>query len=106
MSLKRVEPFWTHVTAYKLQKSVEMGNFGTNSATNHPGGMWGGGVIGKDCLGGMSLERAKRARKSFEGGIMVEVFRIVSGVTQHATLCSPVADIPSLTSSVPIFRLD
>ena len=65
-------------------------------------GRGGGGV-----LGGMSLERAKRARKGFEGGmIMVKVVGIVFGVLQHASLCSPVADIPSPTNSVPIFSLD
>ena len=54
----------------------------------------------------MSLERAKRARKGFEGGMMVEVAGIVSGVPQHASLCGPLADILSPTSSVPIFSLD
>ena len=34
----------------------------------------------------MSLERA---RKGFEGGILVKVAGIVSGVPQHASLCSP-----------------
>ena len=40
--LKRAEPFWTHVSAYKLQKSLEMGNFGTNK----------GGSKGKAAGGG------------------------------------------------------
>ena len=49
----------------------------------------------------------KRARKGFEGGIMVKVGGIGFGVPQHASLFSPiaVADIPSPTSSVPIFSL-
>ena len=46
---------------------------------------------------GMSLERASTS----EGGIMVEVALIVYGDPQHASLFSPVADIPSPTSSVP-----
>ena len=88
------ELFCTHVSAYKLQKSLEMGNLATNSAAKGVQGECGrrgaGGV-----LGGMSLERAVRARKGFEGGIMVEVAGIVFGVPQHASLLSPVADIPS-----------
>ena len=43
----------------------------------------------------MSLERAKQARKGFEGGIMVEVAGIMFGVPQHVSLYSPVADTPS-----------
>ena len=31
MSLERAEPFWTHMSAYKLQ-SLEMGNLGNGSA--------------------------------------------------------------------------
>ena len=54
-------------------------------------------------MGGMSLLRAKQARKGFEGGIRVELVGIVLGVHQHASLLSVVADIPS---SVPIFHLD
>ena len=54
----------------------------------------------------MSLEQAKQTRKGFEGGIMVEVAGMVSGVPQHASLCSPIADIPTPTSSVPILSLD
>ena len=54
----------------------------------------------------MSLEQAKRAKKGFEGSIMVALAGIVSFVLQHASLCSPVGDIPSPTSSVPIIILD
>ena len=57
-------------------------------------------------MGSMSFDQAKRARKGFEGGKLVNVVRIVFGVPQHASLCSPVLDIPSPTSSVPIFSLD
>ena len=80
------------------------------TAVPPPSAHVGGGVIGEGCGrsagGGISLERARRARKGFEGDIMVEVAGIVSGVPQHASLCSPVADIPSPISSVPIFSLD
>ena len=31
MSLEQEEPFWTHVSTYKLQNSFEMGNFVTSS---------------------------------------------------------------------------
>ena len=54
----------------------------------------------------MSLKRAKSARKGFEGGIMVEVAGIASCVPRHASLCKPLANIPSPTSTVPIFSLD
>ena len=54
----------------------------------------------------MSLEQAKRVSEGFEGGIMVEVAGIVSVVPQLAALCSPVAEIPSPTSLVPIFSLE
>ena len=37
MSLERVEPFWTHVSAYKLKKSLEMGNFVTNTSLKDSG---------------------------------------------------------------------
>ena len=44
MSLTQAEPFWTHVTAGKLQKSLEMVNLGTyNAANGGPGGMHGEG---------------------------------------------------------------
>ena len=44
MSLKRTEPLWTHVTAYKLKKSLEVGNFGTSiAAKGGLGGMRRGG---------------------------------------------------------------
>ena len=54
----------------------------------------------------MSLKRAKRGRKNFESGTIVEVAGIIFGVPQHASLCSPIADIPSPTGLVPIFSLD
>ena len=54
----------------------------------------------------MSLERAKLARKGFEGSIRGKVARILFGVPQHASLFSPAVDIPSPTSSVQIFSLD
>ena len=58
-------------------------------------------------MGGVLLGMSpERVRKDFEGGRMVEVVGIVFGVPQHASLCSPVADIPSPTSSVPISGLD
>ena len=44
MSLKRTEPLWTHVSAYKLKQSLKMGNFGTNSAApGNRGGLRGEG---------------------------------------------------------------
>ena len=57
-------------------------------------------------LGGMSLKRAKRARTGFRSTIREEVAEIVHGVPQHASFFSPVVDVPSPTSSVPIFSLD
>ena len=75
-------------------------------------GSWGehrGRVIGEGCrrsAGGMSLKRAKRGRKGFEGAIGEEVAGTVHGVPQHASSLSPVADVPSPTSSVQIFSLD
>ena len=33
MSLEQAEPFWAHVTAYKLQSSLEMCTFLTIGAT-------------------------------------------------------------------------
>ena len=42
----------------------------------------------------MSIERAKRARKGFEGGILVKVAGIIFGVPQHSSF-SPIIDIPS-----------
>ena len=44
MSVQRAKPFWTHVTAYKLQKSLAIGNFRANiAAEGDPGGMQGEG---------------------------------------------------------------
>ena len=57
-------------------------------------------------MGGVSLGRAKRVRKGFEGSILVKVTGIIFGVPQHASLLSPVPDIPSAPSSVPIFSLE
>ena len=58
-----------HVSTCKLQRSLEMGNFGTNNAARGgSGGKMAGRVIGEGCgrsVGGMSLKRAKQARKSF-----------------------------------------
>ena len=42
----------------------------------------------------MSVKRAKRTRKGFEGGKREEVAGINLGVPQHASLFSPVASIP------------
>ena len=33
MSLERARPFWTHMSTYKLRKTFEMANFGTDGAT-------------------------------------------------------------------------
>ena len=47
MSLERVEPFWFHMSTYKLQKSLEMGNFGIDrAAKGDQGGMRGRGDRG------------------------------------------------------------
>ena len=59
--------------AYKLQKSLEMGNFGTDgSIKGGPGGMWGEGLWGRGAGGvlrGMSLERVRRGfRRRYKGG--------------------------------------
>ena len=51
---------------------------------------------------GGGLKRSKRARKGFDGGTEGEVMGIILGVPQHASLFSPVANVPSPTSSVPI----
>ena len=37
----------------------------------------------------------KRARKGYKGGIREKVAGVVFGVPQHASLLSPVANIPS-----------
>ena len=57
------------MTAYKLQKSIEMDNFVTSSAANGgPRGMRarGGGVIGEGCgrsaRGHVSSEQSERGR--------------------------------------------
>ena len=96
--------------ALKLQKSLEMGNFGNERVDKGvPPGMCvcgGGGVIGaRGVLGGMSFKQAKRARKGFNGNVRGEVAGIVHGVPQHASLFSPVADIPSRTRWVSILVL-
>ena len=57
-------------------------------------------------LGGMPLKRAKQARKGVNGAIGEEEVGIMHGVPQHASLFNPIADVPSPTSSVPIFSLD
>ena len=48
----------------------------------------------------MSLERAKRVRKGFKGGMKEALAEIVLGVPQHASLLSPPTDVPFPTSSV------
>ena len=92
MSFERTEPFWTHVSSSKRQRSLEMGTFGTHSAAKGVQGKCRGrgdkGRVWED-PGGMSLERAKRARKGFEGGTSGEVAGIVLGVPHHASLFSP-----------------
>ena len=71
--------FRTHMSAYKLQKSIEMGNSGNDGAAKgFPGKMRRDGC-GRSA-GGMSLELAKRVRKVFEGGLRGEVAGIVLGV--------------------------
>ena len=59
------------MSPYKLQKSLETGNFGTDHAAKRgPGGMWGGGgVMGEGCgrsaCGAcLSTEGSKRGRVS------------------------------------------
>ena len=54
----------------------------------------------------MSLERAKRVRRGFEGGILVKMAGIVFGVPQYASLFSRVPNIPSPTGLVAIFSVD
>ena len=45
MSLEGAELFWTHMSAYKLQKSHKMGNVGIdNAAKGGPRGMRAGGL--------------------------------------------------------------
>ena len=75
-----------------MQQGGVQGEFGGE-------GKWGRGA------GGLSLERAKRARKTFEGCFEGEVAGTVLGVPQHPSLFSSVADISFPTSSVPIFSL-
>ena len=78
----------------KLKKRLEMGiNIAAKGGAR---GMWGEGC--RRSVGGMSLQRAKRARKDFEGILGGEGAQITLGVPQHASLISPVADIPSPTS--------
>ena len=88
-------------------KSLEMGIFGTDGAAKGgPGGMREGGRgkgrMRMECKGGMSLERA---RNGFKGEVGGEVAASVLGVPQHASLFSPVADIPSPTNLVPLLSL-
>ena len=66
MSLERSEPFRTHMSAYKHQKSLEMGNFGSDGATNGVPGECGGGggVTVEECWslrGSISTPGARRA---------------------------------------------
>ena len=67
--LERAEPFWTDLSADKLQKSLEMGNFGTGRAAK--GGSegirgWGDmGGVWEECWGAcLSSERSERGRVS------------------------------------------
>ena len=46
MPLEQAEVFCTQMSAYMLQKSLEMGNFGTNSAATGGVGGCGGGDRG------------------------------------------------------------
>ena len=95
------------MSPYNLKRRFEMGGFGTNSsAQGVPWGMGGGGRDHAPSLGGMFLERVKRARKGFEVAIAEIVAGIVHVVPQHASLLSPVANVPSPTGLVPIFSLD
>ena len=59
------EPSLTHISPCKSPKSLEMGNFGTGGAVQ-------GGSRGNAGREGLSLKRAKRARKGFgeySGGV-------------------------------------
>ena len=51
MSLEQTEPFWDYGTAYKLQNSLEVGNFFTCGAAKC--GPWG--MLGEGC--GRSIGR-------------------------------------------------
>ena len=66
MSLERVEPTWTHLSPCKLQNSLEMGNFGTDSAARggSGGNAGGGGVIGEGCR----TSAREGVRKGYGGG--------------------------------------
>ena len=61
MSLERAEPFVTHMSAYKLQKSLEMDNFRTCSQGGSGGMPVGGGAGGylMACLSGGRCERER-----------------------------------------------
>ena len=73
------------MSACKLQKSLRMGSFETNSAAKrgskgNAGGV--GEVIGEGCWGGSYLERA---RKGFKGSRRGKVVVIALGVPQNAS---------------------
>ena len=96
-------PMGAHTSSKKALKWAMLGLIVQQSAGMRGERSEGRGAEGVP--GGRSLERAKRSSKGFEGGPMVEVVGIV-WYPSTCTLSSHVADIPSPTSSVPIFRFD
>ena len=78
------------MTAYQHQTSLKWAILGLAvQQRGVQGGCGGssdtGGGSARGMLGGMSLERAKQAKKSFEGGIKGEVAGIVLGVPHCAS---------------------
>ena len=75
-----------------------------------------GDGIGVGCresaAGGMSLKRAKRARKAFVEGIgggrgqWPKSFMVPLNIRPYYGPCTSVLDVPSPTISVPMFNLD
>ena len=79
------EPSLTHISPCKFPKSLELGNFGADSAVQ---GVWGntdGSGHVRGCWAGMSLKRAQQAWKGFRGVIRGGVAGIVLGVPQYAS---------------------
>ena len=88
MSPEQAEPFWAHMSAYKPPKALKWAIVGKGG----PRGLRGEELQGRGAggvPGGMSLERGKRARKGFEGGIREEVAGIVLGVPNMHLYSAP-----------------